>query len=263
MKANIVRCFGLAPGYGNVALVIQDGPADVDQRQAFAAGSGASACVFLTPLSEGDIWSADYYYPHARSPLCLHASLAAAHVLFNAHPARPLQLRTAMRDQLLPLTASADGAFVSVRRQAVAPIGIAPGLAQHLLGQPDLQLASPPLLSSVGSAKLLIEVADSATLHALHPPLERIVDWGKEHGVSGCFVYARLDNDVYEGRNFNHLDPAREDNATGVAAGALSAYHQRSLTLLQGEHLGNPCRIITHFHGTHIDVGGATELLAH
>ena len=142
MLVHKLRCFGTAPGYGNVALVVQDGPDSVEQRQTYAAGSGASACVFLTPLPDADIWGADFYYPHARSPLCLHASLAAAHVLSEAHPAAPLQLLTAMREQLLPLTAHADGMFVRVRRQAVAPIGISPGLAQHLLGEPELPLAS-------------------------------------------------------------------------------------------------------------------------
>jgi predicted PhzF superfamily epimerase YddE/YHI9 len=140
----------------------------------------------------------------------------------------------------------------------VAPIGIEPGLPAQLLGEPDLQLASPPLLSSVGSTKLLIEVADRATLHALAPPLHRIVDWGKEHGVGGCYVYCRVGEDEFEGRNFNHLDPAREDAATGVAAGALCAWLERDIVVHQGAHLGNPCTILARIDGQAVLVGGAT-----
>ena len=259
MQVHELRCFGAHPGQGNVALVIENGPVSQAERQAWASAQNKGACLFLTPANAG-MYEADYYYPHARSPLCLHATLAAAHILCARGPAT---LRTAMRGQLLPLSHDATGAFAAVRRQAVAPIGIAPGLAAHLLGEPDLVLASAPLLSSVGSPKLLIEVLDAAALHALRPPLERIVDWGKDNGVSGCYVYCRTGDAAYEGRNFNHLDPALEDCATGVAAGALSAWLGHGLTMLQGHALGNPCRIVTRVDGDTIFVGGATELRIH
>lgn len=263
MQVHQIRCFGTAPGFGNVALVIENGPVTVDQRQAFARESGQSACVFLTPQpSTGELWEADYFYPHARSPLCLHATLAAAHVLIARNCDAPVALVTAMRQQLVPLERAPGGMFAIVQKQAVAPIGIDPALPAELLGEPGLKMASPALLSSVGSAKLLIEVADAAALHALRPPLERIVAWGKEQGVNGCYVYCRTGDDTYEGRNFNHLDPASEDRATGVAAGALSAWLGRGLVMLQGAALGNPCRILTRVQGKEIYVGGATEALA-
>lgn len=74
-------------------------------------------------------------------------------------------------------------------------------------------------------------------------------------------MYCRIANDIYEGRNFNHLDPAMEDCATGVAAGALTAWLGRDLTVLQGHTLGNPCRTVTTVDGNNIDVGGATEFV--
>lgn len=249
-------CFGAAPGNGNVALVIENGPASLAGRQAFATDS-KHTCVFLAaPAHPGEPYEADYFYPHARSPLCLHATLAAADVLYLR---RQRSIVTAMRGQQIKLLQDARGTFAGVRRQAVAPIGVDATLASTLLGEPRLQLASAPLLSSIGSPKLLIEVADSAALHSLRPPLDRIVEWGKKNGVSGCYVYCSIGNGVYEGRNFNHLDPALEDCATGVAAGALSAWLQRDLVMLQGHALGNPCRIVTALEGSDIYVGGVTE----
>ncbi len=263
MQVQQVRVFGAARGNGNVAMVIENGPVMADERHAFARQSGVSACVFLAPLPGKDfVWQADYYYPHARSPLCLHATLAAAHVLLGRHSAPRVALQTAMRDLHIPLVRGADGVFAIVQKQAVAPLGIDPGLPAELLGEPGLQMAAPPLLSSVGSPKLLITVADRATLYALQPPLARIVDWGKAHGVSGCYVVCRTGEDQFEGRNFNHLDPASEDSATGVAAGALSAWLGRGVVLLQGAALGNPCRIVTRVDGLQIHVGGATEAMA-
>ena len=261
MDKAIFRCFGTRPGQGNPAQVIENGPLAVEERHAIARASGHSATVFLTPPDGPAPWVLDFYYPHARSPLCLHASLAAAHLLCS-RSGDPVTVQTAMRGQMLTLSHGTEGTFASVRRQAVAPIGIPPHLPAQLLGAPDLRLASPPLLSSVGSPKLLLEVADRAALYALHPPLAEIVAWGKEHGVNGCYVYCRTGEQEYEGRNFNHLDPAREDCATGVAAGALSAWLGQGLVMLQGAVLGNPCRIVTRFEGRQMHIGGATEVLA-
>ena len=261
MQVHQLRSFGAIPGKGNSALVIEHGPDSQAERQAFAAGQNKGACVFISAASPGQTFDADFYYPHTRSPLCLHATLAAAHILCARGPAT---LRTAMRGQLLQLSLGPDGAFACMQRQAVAPIGIEPGLPAHLLGEPGLALASAPLLSSVGSAKLLIEVSDSATLHALRPPLERIAEWSRETGVSGCYVYCRIRHEQeyeYEGRNFNHVDAALEDSATGVAAGALAAWLRHDLVLLQGAALGNPCRMLARVDGDTIRVGGATQLI--
>ena len=263
MQVEKVRCFGTAPGYGNVALVIENGPSRVEERQAFARDAGHGACVFLTPAPDAEgVCEADYFYPHARSPLCLHATLAAAHVLLARSDGQPVCLSTAMRAQEIALVRANGELFAIVKKHAVAPIGIEPGLAAHLLGEPGLQMASPALLSSVGSPKLLIEVANPHALHALHPPLARIVDWGRDNGVNGCYVYCVVGEDEFEGRNFNHLDPALEDSATGVAAGALSAWLGRGIVMRQGAAMGNPCRIVTRVSGNEIYVGGATEALA-
>jgi predicted PhzF superfamily epimerase YddE/YHI9 len=143
--------------------------------------------------------------------------------------------------------------------QAAPEVAVTPALAAQLLAAPGLQLASPPAIASVGSPKLLLEVADSATLQALTPDLPRIHEWGKQHGVSGCYVWCRRADGTFEGRNLNHLDPAAEDSATGVAAGALSVHLGIGLTLYQGAHLGTPCRLHTTLLDENILIGGKTE----
>ena len=248
MHINELLCFGARPGQGNIALVIEDGPAAEHERQAHARDS-QRVCVFLTPLAGGQ-FEADYFYPHTRSPLCLHASLAAGGLLLARGAAGPVMLRTALRGQVLTLTRTLDAVFVAVRQQAAST-------PPQLPDWPGLAPVSAAHVASVGSPKLLIEVAYAATLHALQPPLERIVAWGKEHGVNGCYVYCKVGERAYEGRNFNHLDPALEDCATGVAAGALSAHLGHGLTLYQGRATGNDCRIVTRIDGSDILVGGA------
>ncbi|MDL2356437.1 MAG: PhzF family phenazine biosynthesis protein [Pseudomonadota bacterium] len=255
MQIHEVRCFGERAGQGNPALVVQGGPDDPAARQAFAQASGVSACVFI----DGE--RLDYYYPHMRSPLCLHATLAAAHVLFAQRGApAALSATTALRGQRLTLSREGAAIFVALGRMAVEAVAPPSGLLAELLGAPGLVPASAPVVASVGSAKLLVEVADSATLAGLRPDLARLVAWGLANGVNGCYAYCRTGATDYEGRNFNHLDAAREDSATGVAAGALSAALGHGLTLRQGHALGQPCRILTRVDGATIYVGGATEL---
>ena len=122
-------------------------------------------------------------------------------------------------------------------------------------------MVSAPALVSAGSAKLLLELDNTESLRRLTPNLARIVAWGREAGVNGCYVYARLDDGVYQGRNFNHLDPALEDAATGVAAAALSLHLRRALVLRQGDWQGNPCELRTRFGGEWVEVGGRCRAL--
>lgn len=258
-----LKCFGGALGEGNAALVILGDGSGEDQRQQFARERNLSACVFVNASPLGQATHVlDYYYPHMRSQLCLHATLAAARVLLQDHDG-PVTVRTAMRGQLLSLSKTAAGVYVRLQRQPAPELVLAPGVAAGLLNQPGLVLASAPVVVSVGSPKLLLEVQDSATLQALRPNLARIAAWGRDNAVSGCYVYARRADGSLEGRNFNHLDPALEDSATGVAAGALTLHLGRPITLHQGARTGQPCVLRTEIDGDDILVGGAARFEAY
>jgi predicted PhzF superfamily epimerase YddE/YHI9 len=148
---------------------------------------------------------------------------------------------------------------VRLARQAVPQPELAPGLLAQMLAAPGLAPLSPPRVASVGSPKLLVEVAGVDALDALQPDLAMIVEWGKANGVNGCYVYCRTGDGEYEGRNFNHLDPALEDSATGVAAGALTALLGHGIVLRQGKVTGQSCLIRTRVDGDTILVGGRAE----
>lgn len=232
--------------------MIFDGPSAAEERQAFAKAANKSACVFV------DGATLDYYYPHMRSPLCLHATLAAARVLL-ADSIGPMEVRTAMHGQEMLLTRSGRSIFASLAPQATPAVTPPADLAERLLAAPGLAIASPPAVASVGSPKMLVEVADSATLQGLRPDLAAIVDWGKANGVNGIYAWCRRPDGAFEGRNFNHLDPAMEDSATGVAAGALTVHLGHSLDLYQGANCGQPCLLRTMLEGDQILIGGAAE----
>ncbi|GAB3410530.1 PhzF family phenazine biosynthesis protein [Massilia agilis] len=255
MQIHELTCFGAAPGAGNPALVIEDGPASLEARAAFAR-ERATTCVFIdAPAEPGVAATLDYQYPHTRSPLCLHATLAAARVLLAD---QPLSVATAMQGQRLLLSRDGDSYFVRLDAQPAAQPAALPDLAA-LLGLPGFAPASSARVASVGSPKLLVEVADQAALYALQPDLAAITAWGKAHGVNGIYAWCRRADGRYEGRNFNHLDPALEDSATGVAAGALSTLLGHGIDLLQGRATGRDCLIRTRLEGNAVLVGGAAE----
>ncbi len=266
MKIHALRCFGATAGAGNPALMIEDDPSHSDARQAFAREHNTT-CVWIDPSQEDGIAAVvDFYYPHMRSPLCLHATLAAADRLFAracAHP--PLTIKTALHGQALALTREGDDLFVRLAPQVVPQPAITPALPAHLLGISATAIATAPQVASVGSPKLLVEVRDAATLHALAPDLQAITQWSKETGVNGLYAWCRASaddaNNDLEGRNFNHLDPQLEDSATGVAAGALTALLGQALTLRQGRATGRDCLIRTWIEGGAVLIGGRVEAM--
>lgn len=258
MIVHLLQCFGAAPGGGNAALVVENDGSSETARQQFARERQVSACVFIDRQADGGI-VLDYFYPHTRSPLCLHATLAAAHVLLTA-PGDPatLTVTTAMRGQVLQLVHNAAGLFIGLAPQPTPAVMLEKYVPSELMGQ-HMHLLSPPVIASVGSPKLLLEVADRTTLRALRPNLELVADWSTLHQVNGCYAYCRTGENEFEGRNFNHLDPALEDSATGVAAGALAAHRQQSLRLHQGHVTQQPCLIEVQYSAQAIWVGGMVQ----
>lgn len=261
MKTTLLTCFGEHEGEGNPALVIEDDPSTPDARAAFARARDMT-CVWIDPSGEAGVAAlADYYYPHMRSALCLHATLALARLLFARHPDAPvLTVKTAMRGQRLVLSLSGDQVFVQLDAQESTQPALGDGLLARLLDLPGFTPAAAPRAASVGSPKLLVQVDDAATLHGLAPDLAAITAWSKEAGVNGLYVYCARADGRYEGRNFNHLDPRLEDSATGVAAGALSVLLGRAITLLQGRATGRACLIRTRVEGGKVFVGGRADL---
>ncbi|WP_313171612.1 PhzF family phenazine biosynthesis protein [Massilia oculi] len=263
MHVHTLRCFGATANAGNPALVIEDDQSNPDARQAFAREHNTT-CVWIDPPQEyGTAAIVDFYYPHMRSPLCLHATLAAAARLFarpGANP--PLTVKTAMHGQLLALTREGEHLFVRLAPQPAPQPALTPELPARLLGIPATAIVAAPQVASIGSPKLLVQVRDPATLHTLTPDLEAITQWGKENGVNGLYAYAGdTDADAFEGRNFNHLDPRLEDSATGVAAGALTVLLRHGLTMRQGRATGHDCLIRTRIEDGAVLVGGRVETI--
>lgn len=256
MKLHRMLCFGRHEETGNAAIVVEQSALAESERLAFAQRQSAAATVFMETNAAGKT-QLDYFYPHMRSPLCLHATLAASAVFFERNPEiQQTRFVTSMRGQVLEVTRLDRSIFVEVSPQRCPPLSVEVADAARLLQTEPANLIGLPRLASVGSAKLLVEVVDQSVLDVLQPDLPGIVSWGREQGVSGLYVYCRLHDGVYAGRNFNHLAPHAEDPATGVAAGALASLLERNITLLQGDARGQPCTLQARYRNGTVQVGG-------
>jgi len=267
MHVERYRCFGATALNGNDAVVVS-GPElsswSLEDRQQFTIEQHAHACVFVDAddSASGQI-RLDFYYPHTRSPLCLHASLAAAdHVWRTGQHGGVLLLTSSMKNQPLAFDRAGDDIFVSVDVQQADFPDVSISDAATLLRCDAGVLVSSPEAASVGSPKLLVEVASEDVLYSLRPDLDGITEWGRTNGINGCFVYTRMGASPgqYAGRNFNHLDATLEDPATGVAAGALSIRLNADITLYQGQNLDNPCVIRASRAAGKIRVGGRVAM---
>lgn len=265
MHIQTLLCFGARSGAGNAALVVEHDGLDGAGRQALAR-TRDTTCVFLDASEPG--LTVDFYYPHARSPLCVHATLAVAAVLFARQASDvPIVVRTAMTGQVLELVRAEGLYFVRLQRYPAPAVDIDAADVAALLrapvdapgAAPTVPSAMPPTVASVGSPKLLVAMRDVDALHALAPNLVGITAWGRAVGVNGMYAYCRRADGDYEGRNFNHLDARLEDSATGVAAGALTALLGHGLVLRQGRQTGRDCVIRTRVEGDAILVGGMVE----
>lgn len=229
----------------------------VAQRQNFAALHNTNACVFIDRSENGKgPYALDFYYPHTRSPLCMHASLAAAYYM-NAHNVDGYSglVLTSLGEQVLSFTHSGNRIHISVEPAPVTTPTPDVSATATLLGCAESAIKSFAI-ASVGSPKLLVEITTPERLYVLRPRLDRIVSWGKASAVSGIYAYTHRQMNHYEGRNFNHLDEGLEDAATGVAAGALSVQLAQDIVLYQGAMLGNSCLISADNCGGVITIGG-------
>jgi PhzF family phenazine biosynthesis protein len=258
-----LRSFGREGQTGNEVCVVQGDALATDARLLFAQARGVPATVFQqAPRDPEDAFDLDFFYPHTRSKLCVTATLAAGFVHFAGHPGtRTLQVGLATLPDHLTLLKRDTGIFLRVQAHTPPAIRLDREAILPMLGLGASSLVGELAVSSVGSPKLLVEVRDRATLWALKPDLAAVFRWGSEHGISGCYAYCQLQPGTFAGRNFNHLDPALEDAATGTAAGALALHLKQDLVIEQGDHLGRPCSVHAAYQGETVEIGGRVVLL--
>ncbi|MEI6246874.1 MAG: PhzF family phenazine biosynthesis protein [Acidobacteriota bacterium] len=155
---------------GNPAAVcLLDAPRADDWMQKVAAEMNLSETAFVEPRADG--FNLRWFTPIAEVTLCGHATLAAAHALWETGRL-PLTELARFHTRSGLLTARHDGNWIELNFPVVAPEPVTPpvGLLEGLGLTPN-----EVRYVGRGGTDYLVEVDTEATVRDLHPDFQRLV----------------------------------------------------------------------------------------
>lgn len=249
------RAFTTATGGGNPAGVVPDAGGLTDAAmQAVAADVGYSETAFLAPLDER-AFTIRYFSPEAEVDFCGHATVAAAVALAERAGRAGEYLFHANVGEIPVRVTGSAGAFSASLESVtprVAPLAELPELLE-LLGW-RLEDLAPDLPVGVAFGGLWHPILWSATrerLAALDYDFDGLAMLMRKRGWGTVSVLHREASDLIHSRNAFPIGGVVEDPATGAAAAALGGFLRAHgllpvdgrFVVLQGEDLGQPCRI--------------------
>jgi PhzF family phenazine biosynthesis protein len=265
--------FSDRPDGGNPAGVVLDaaGLSDADML-AIAADLGYSETAFVA----GD--DIRYFSPLAEVPFCGHATVATAvalaerdgpgDIVFNTLSG-PVPV-TSRRDDRGRLTATLTS--VPPRTVDLAPADLDEILAALRWERADLDPALPPRVAFAGAWHPVIAAATRERLAALDYDFDRLGALMAARDWTTLQLVWREDPTRFHARDPFPPGGVVEDPATGAAAAALGEYLRElglieppaTLTILQGEDLGRPGRLLVDVHPdrAEIDVTGTAVPLS-
>ena len=217
-----VDAFTDRPFAGNPAAVcVLDAGAAPSWMQAVANEMNLAETAFLVRRPAPGEYDLRWFTPTVEVALCGHATLAAAHVLWEtgaAPAASPLVFHTLSG----PLGARRDGGWIELDFPAepAAPLAEPPADLAALLG-------APPAWVGANRFDLLVELADDAAVTALDPDIRRV----RQLPYRGVVVTARAARPGYDmvSRFFAPASGVDEDPVTGSAHCCLGPYWSHRL----------------------------------
>lgn len=216
----VVDAFAAAPFQGNPAAVcVLPGPAGADWMQSVAAEMNLSETSFVVERAEGG-WDLRWFTPAVEVSLCGHATLAAAHALWETGRAAAGQaIRFHTRSGWLTCVPHDGGIRMDFPAREVEAAEVPVGLREAL--GVDLRWSGRAV------EDLFVEVVHAATLRAMEPDLAALARFP----VRGVIVTAPSDLPGYDflSRFFAPGAGVPEDPVTGSAHCALATFWGRRL----------------------------------
>jgi trans-2,3-dihydro-3-hydroxyanthranilate isomerase len=285
-------------GHGGspTAVVIEHGPLGDTTRAAMARDMPASHTAFLCPRAPGDaeLTGVRFFTRQGELSGCGHGTIAVMAVLVHMGVVERGRAQLAIAGRVVPATSTAVGDEVEVWiTHGDVPIGPAPrdmltdllaplGLNGHAqmagaAGGPDGHRSVTrvdAVVARPGAARLLVRVADRATLSSIRPNHVTLAAACRRHGLLGCFVHATDEHSpgrhTGAGRMFAPVIGVDEDiantNSTAGLAAALTVENHATcrLTTDQGDWLGTPSTVFARAEpvatGAHVFTGGRAHV---
>ncbi|MBX3479837.1 MAG: PhzF family phenazine biosynthesis protein [Caulobacter sp.] len=213
-----VDAFADAPFQGNPAAVVPlDAWIDADRMQAIAGENNLAETSFFVP--EGDGFGLRWFTPEVEVPLCGHATLASAHVLFRHLGYGGEQITFQTLSGPLRVSRTADGLLDMDFPARPGPESPPPAELVAALG------ARPRAI--VEGATMLAIFDDEAEIAAMTPDFGALARFCRPLDNIGVSVTARHQGDQgwdFVSRFFAPAKGIDEDPVTGGAHCALTPY---------------------------------------
>ncbi|MFI5893581.1 PhzF family phenazine biosynthesis protein [Actinoplanes sp. NPDC051513] len=248
---------------GSPTAVLDESPMPDDERRLAPGRAGASHAVFVAPNG-----TLRFFTSEGELPACGHGTVAAlallAHRTGRAEHLLKVGGRTFWGRAVLgedglfdaafdpgPIT-TRDPLFDEISEMSDA-VGVAAGVASA---------AGVACVATLGRPRLLLPVADRATVARLTPDLERLRAASDRFGLLGCYVYAVPDADGRAtARMFAPAIGVPEDIANANSTACLAAHLGRDLRVDMGDSLGSPATVTATAQPSGILVGGLAAIL--
>jgi trans-2,3-dihydro-3-hydroxyanthranilate isomerase len=267
--------FTATPMTGNGLAVVHDAD-DLDEATmlAFARETDLSETTFVQTATEA---GADYrnriFTPGGELDFAGHPSLGTAVAVARARGEREASYVQQTRAGLQPIEVRLDGERAdAVMLQGPASRGVEVDPADALgavgLDAGDADPELPCRLVSTGQPHLMAPVRDVGALGRVRPDAARLDALLSPIGCTVLYLAARDGGGAVRARGFFVVDGvAREDPATGSAAGPLMAHlHAETgitrVRIAQGVEMGRPSEIECAVEGELVRVGGSVVVLA-
>ena len=250
-----VDAFTAQPFAGNPAAVcLLDKPVDTTWMQAVAAEMNLSETAFVYRLAEG--FSLRWFTPRVEVPLCGHATLATAHILWQEAWLKPNEVarfqKKSNRISAQKLTDHIALDFLLQTYQALA----VPALLPQALG------VTVTALYQAG-VNYFVEVASASEVRQLAPDFNAL----SQLPCLGVIVTARSDTPPYDfvSRYFAPAAGINEDPATGSAYCVLAPYWAErigSLSLQAYQASARGAELYLELKGERVLIAGQTVTIS-
>lgn len=221
-----IDAFTDRPFAGNPAAVclLDNAPElpDAAWMQSVAAEMNLSETAFLRRAANGQTFDLRWFTPVVEVPLCGHATLASAHLLYEEGILSPNAL--AEFDTLsgrLTARKTPDGIAMDFPLQPVEPVLDADVPAALRQG-----LGVAPLAVTINEGRYVVELADEETVRTLKPNLSLLGTLNR-----ACVITCRSETPGFDfiSRNFLPHRGIPEDPVTGAAHCSLADYWRGQL----------------------------------
>lgn len=224
MKAFIVDSFTNEPFKGNPAGVcIQDQEISAEKMQLIAKEFNLSETAFIIKTGKETEYSIRYFSPKMEIPLCGHATLASAKVLFESTTLSKVRFITGQNLELL-IRKSKNNIIMEFPVYDVEEAEV-PERMPEALGIKEITCCAYNSENNM----LLLEIDDPILLKELKPDFEALL---KTHNsIHGVLVTSPSDNSHFDfySRYFWPWSGSNEDPVTGATHTFLANYWSKKL----------------------------------